>query len=116
MYGYGGKLLKVSLSTKTFEIEKLEEDVVRKFFGGDGLAGKLLQDMDWQPDPFDPKNRLAFTVGPLEGTSAPCCSRYVVAAKSPLTGLWGEAHAAGFWGSELKLAGWEGREPCLFVD
>ena len=45
MYGYGGKLLKVNLSTKTFEIEKLEEDVARKFLGGAGLAGKLLQDM-----------------------------------------------------------------------
>lgn len=108
MYGYGGKLLKVNLSTKTFEIEKLEEDVARKFLGGAGLAGKLLQDMDWQVDSFDPKNRLVFTVGPLEGTSAPCCCRYVVASKSPLTGLWGEAHAAGFWGSELKLAGWDG--------
>lgn len=108
MYGYGGKLLKVNLSTKTFEIEKLEENVARKFLGGAGLAGKLLQDMDWQVDSFDPKNRLVFTVGPLEGTSAPCCSRYVVASKSPLTGLWGEAHAAGFWGSELKLAGWDG--------
>jgi len=108
MYGYGGKLLKVNLSTKTFEIEKLEENVARKFLGGAGLAGKLLQDMDWQVDSFDPKNRLVFTVGPLEGTSAPCCCRYVVASKSPLTGLWGEAHAAGFWGSELKLAGWDG--------
>lgn len=108
MYGYGGKLLKVNLSTKTFEIEKLEEDVARKFLGGAGLAGKLLQDMDWQVDSFDPKNRLVFTVGPLEGTSAPCCCRYVVASKSPLTGLWGEAHAAGFWGPELKLAGWDG--------
>lgn len=108
MYGYGGKLLKVNLSTKTFEIEKLEENVARKFLGGAGLAGKLLQDMDWQVDSFDPKNRLVFTVGPLEGTSAPCCCRYVVASKSPLTGLWGEAHAAGFWGPELKLAGWDG--------
>ena len=108
MYGYGGKLLKVNLSAGTFEVERLGEDVVRKFLGGAGLAGRLLQDMDWQVDSFDPKNRLVFTVGPLEGTSAPCCSRYVVAAKSPLTGLWGEAHAAGFWGSELKLAGWDG--------
>jgi len=108
MYGYAEKLLKVDLSAGTSEILGLEEDMARKFLGGAGLAGGLLQDMDWQVDPFDSENRLVFTVGPLEGTNAPCCSRYVVAAKSPLTGIWGESHASGFWGPELKLAGWDG--------
>ena len=108
MYGYAGKLLKVDLSAGTFAVERLEEDIARKFLGGAALAGKLLWDMDWQVAPLDLKNRLVFTIGPLEGTSAPCCSRYVVAAKSPLTGIWGESHASGFWGPELKLAGWDG--------
>jgi aldehyde:ferredoxin oxidoreductase len=108
MYAYAVKLLKVNLSAGTFEVERLGEDTAMKFLGGAGLAGKLLQDMDWQVDPLAAENRLVFTLGPLEGTSAPFCSRYVVAAKSPLTGLWGEAHASGFWGPELKLAGWDG--------
>jgi len=108
MYGYAGKLLKVDLAARTFAVERLGEDIARKFLGGAALAGRLLWDMDWQVDPLDSKNRLVFTVGPLEGTIAPCCSRYVVAAKSPLTGIWGESRASGFWGPELKLAGWDG--------
>jgi len=50
---------------------------------------------------------MVITTGPITGTSAPCSGRYVVATKSPLTGTWGEAHASGFWGPELKYAGFD---------
>ena len=61
---------------------------------------------------------------PLTGTLFPQASRYIVAAKNPLTNAWGEAHAAGFWGPELKLAGYDGiiftgkakRPVYLFID
>ncbi|PKM92745.1 MAG: aldehyde:ferredoxin oxidoreductase, partial [Elusimicrobia bacterium HGW-Elusimicrobia-4] len=59
-------------------------------------------------DPLSEKNVLMFSVGPLTGTMFPQASRFVVASKNPLTGGWGEAHAGGFWGPELKLAGYDG--------
>jgi len=64
--------------------------------------------MNWEVDPLGPENRLFFVTGPLTGTPAPLCSRYTVCAKSPLTTIWGETHASGFWGPELKAAGLDG--------
>ncbi len=86
----------------------MEETVARAYLGGSGLAAKILKEMDWNIDPLAPENILVFTVGPLNGTSTPSSSRYVVSAKSPQTGIWGEAHAAGYWGTELKLSGYDG--------
>ncbi len=107
MYGYAGKFLKVDLSEGKISTEPLDQGVAKLFLGGGGLAAKLMEGMDWSIDPFDPRNLLIFSLGPLTGVPAPCCSRYVVSAKSPLTNLWGEAHASGYWGPELKFAGWD---------
>ena len=38
----------------------------------------------------------------LSGTN-----RYTAAAKSPLTGAYGESEAGGWWGPELRTAGWD---------
>ncbi|MCX8162672.1 MAG: aldehyde ferredoxin oxidoreductase family protein, partial [Candidatus Bathyarchaeota archaeon] len=58
-------------------------------------------------DAFSPLNKLVFAVGPLTGTIVPGSSRAVVAARSPLTLGWGESHLGGFWGVELKKAGFD---------
>ncbi|MGB9659722.1 MAG: aldehyde ferredoxin oxidoreductase family protein, partial [Nitrososphaerales archaeon] len=55
-----------------------------------------------------PWNKLVFMTGPLTGTLAPGCGRFVIASKSPLTGIWGESGSAGYWGPELKFAGYDG--------
>jgi aldehyde:ferredoxin oxidoreductase len=59
-------------------------------------------------DPFSSESALLFMVGPLTGTSFPLNSRFFVCGVSPLTGTWGQASSGGFWGSELKLAGYDG--------
>jgi aldehyde:ferredoxin oxidoreductase len=109
MYGYTGKILKVNLSDREISSEPLNQEFAKSFLGGGGFAAKLMEieGMDWSIDPFDPKSLLIFSLGPLTGAPAPFCSRYVVSAKSPLTNLWGEAHASGYWGPELKFAGWD---------
>jgi len=109
MYGYAGRILKVNLSERKVSSEPLDQNIARSFLGGGGMAAKLMEveRMDWTIDPFDPGNLLIFSIGPLTGMPAPFCSRYVVSAKSPLTNLWGEAHASGYWGPELKFAGWD---------
>jgi len=58
-------------------------------------------------DPLGPENILGFTTGPLTGTTVPTGSRYTVVCKSPLTGGWGDANSGGFFGDELKRAGWD---------
>ena len=108
MFGFTGRLLYVDLSSNSSSIINLEEKVARSYLGGSGLGAYLLSTMDWSIDPLDPRSRLAFVTGPLTGTPAPLCSRYSVCARSPLTSIWGEAHASGFWGPELKSAGLDG--------
>ena len=80
----------------------------RKFFGGPGLgADFLFRNMPAHADPLGPENILGFIPGLLTGTGAHFSGRYSVVAKSPLTGTWGDANSGGFFGSELKRAGFD---------
>ena len=109
MNGYMGKLLVVDLSNGKIEDEPLNEDYVRRFIGGSGLACRYLYDMvDADTDPLGPENPLLFMAGPLTGTRAPSCGRFVICARSPLTDLWGEANSGGFFGPEMRFAGYDG--------
>ncbi len=109
LHGYMGKILRVDLSSEKIWIDEVDEETLKKFIGGVGLAAKIIYD-EVKPEfsPFDPENRLIFMTGPLTGTLVPCTGRYVVCAKSPLTNAWGEAHSGGFWARELKRAGYDG--------
>ena len=107
MYGYAGKILRVDLLRCKISSEHLDQQMARLFSGGGEFAAKLMEKMDWSINPFDPRNLLIFSLGPLTGVPVPFCSRYVVSTKSPLTNLWGEAHASGYWEPDLKFAGWD---------
>ncbi|MFQ5871355.1 MAG: aldehyde ferredoxin oxidoreductase family protein [Candidatus Geothermarchaeales archaeon] len=115
--GYAGRFLWVDLThEKTWE-EPLEEGFARKYLGGAGFCSRVLYDM-LEPgvEPLSAENVLMFATGPLTGTMFPQGARYTVAAKSPLTDIWGESHAAGHWAPELKFAGYDaivilGRSP-----
>jgi len=109
MKGYMGKLLRVDLTRSLVEDEPLNEEYARQYMGGSGLAARYLFNLlDIHTDPLGPENPLLFLTGPLVGTSAPACGRYAVCARSPLTGLWGEANSGGFFGPELRFAGYDG--------
>lgn len=109
MHCYSGKFLKVNLSKEKFEELSLPEQDLDLFIGGTGIAAKIIFDaVDPRVDPLSPENVLVFATGPLTGTIAPTSARFTVAAKSPLTRGWGEAHAGGFWGVELKRSGYDG--------
>lgn len=58
-------------------------------------------------DVFDERNLLIFSVGPLCGTAVPYCGRHFVMAKSPLTNILGESSSEGYFGKELKSAGFD---------
>ncbi len=107
--GYKGRILRVNLTDLRVSVEPLKEEYVKKFLGGTGIAAKILYDeLDPHVDPLSPSNKLVFMTGPLTGTLAPGCGRFVIASKSPLTGIWGESGSAGYWGPELKFAGYDG--------
>jgi aldehyde:ferredoxin oxidoreductase len=104
-----GSILNVDLGKGTIEEEDLDEKLCRGYLGGYGLGAKLLYDrMPAHADPLGPDNILGFLTGPLTGTPALIGSRFVVFAKSPKTGGWGDANCGGYWGPHLKFAGYDG--------
>ncbi|MEM3060844.1 MAG: aldehyde ferredoxin oxidoreductase family protein [Candidatus Bathyarchaeia archaeon] len=106
--GYSGKILRVNLTKKKIFYKKLTDGFVKNFLGGRGFSSKIIYDMvKPRIDPLTPENLLVFAIGPLNGTFWPQSGRYVVASKSPLTGVWGESHSGGHWGNELKYAGFD---------
>jgi aldehyde:ferredoxin oxidoreductase len=108
-FGSWGKLLRVDLSTRSVRTEALDETFYRRYPGGRSLVGYiLLTELPRGVDPLGPESLLVFAPGVLTGTPLSGASRHSVGAKSPATGGFGEAEVGGFWGAELKKAGWDG--------
>ena len=79
------------------------------YLGGASLAARILyNELVPSLDPLSEIAPLLFMTGPLTGTSGPAVGRFVICAKSPATGLWGESNCGGFWGPELRMAGYDG--------
>ncbi|MFW9830608.1 MAG: aldehyde ferredoxin oxidoreductase family protein [Candidatus Thorarchaeota archaeon] len=107
-YGYAGHIADIDLSKSKVDIKPLESEFARKYLGGTGFAARILWDrVKPSTNPLDPDNPLLFGVGPVTGAFFTPSGRFMVAFKSPLTGLWGEAHCGGHWGPQLKYAGFD---------
>ncbi len=111
------KILRVNLSEGRVEEEPLNMDWAADYIGQRGLATRyMVAETDPACDPLGPDNRLIFATGPLTGTAASTAGRYSVITKSPLTGAIACSNSGGFFGAELKSAGWdmiifEGKSP-----
>lgn len=123
MHGYCGRLLRVDLAAGTVSDQPLRPEVARRYIGGSGLAAHLyLEEIAPKleagghrpgrpaeyPDPLGPDNPLLVLTGPLTASRLPAASRWTVSARSPLTGIWGEANVGGYFGARLKTAGYDG--------
>lgn len=107
MHGWTGKMLIVDLSDEKIQEKKLDEEILRDYLGGRGLGVKLYYDsVSPDIDPLSDENPLVFTVGPLTGL-APMSGRHSVVSKSPLTHTILDSNSGGFWGKELKYAGYD---------
>ena len=108
LYGTTGKIIRVDLTKGSWDIETLSEEFYRMYPGGKALAGYiLLNEMPANVDPLSPENVMVIANGLLTGAPVSTTTRYVVSARSPLTNTYGESEAGGFWGPELKMAGFE---------
>jgi aldehyde:ferredoxin oxidoreductase len=108
MYGITGKVLDVDLTLGQIEVLEVEEETYRQFVGGTGLAAKLLYDRgDLEAGPLDPENLFVVAIGPMAGTGMYGTSRFSVGARSPLTGIWGQASCGGDFGPELGRCGYD---------
>ncbi len=102
------KILRVNLTKGTCESEPLNMDWAQKYLGQRGLATKyLVEETDPKVDPLSPDNKMIMATGPLTGTISPTGGRYSVITKGPLTGAIACSNSGGFFGAEMKNAGWD---------
>ncbi len=109
MYGWAGQILRINLNNRTASKEPLDPKEAKDFLGARGLGTRLwMKEVDPEVDPLGEKNNLIFMTGPLTGTLATSAGRYNVVCKSPLTGAIAASNSGGYWGPELKFAGYDG--------
>ena len=110
-------VLRVNLTEGTCTNEPLNMEWAQKYLGQRGLATKyLVEETDPRVDPLSPDNKMIMTTGPLTGTCASTAGRYSVVTKGALTGAIACSNSGGFFGNEMKNAGYdmiifEGRAP-----
>ena len=114
---WAGTILRVDLTAGTVKKEPLNMAWAREYLGSRGLASKyLVEEIDPKVDPLSPANKIIWSTGPLTGTMASTGGRYTVVTKGPLTGAIACSNSGGYWGAELKFAGYdmvifEGKSP-----
>ncbi|MBN2187388.1 MAG: aldehyde ferredoxin oxidoreductase family protein [Dehalococcoidia bacterium] len=106
--GYNSKILRANLSDNSVSVEPLDELFCRRYLGGAGfISYYLLRELRHEIDPLSPENKLIFALGPVTGVQLPGSGRNCIGSKSPLTGGFGKSEVGGFWGAELKRAGYD---------
>src|SRR5512134_4109306 len=103
-----GKILRVDLTAGTVKSEPLNTKWAKEYLGSRGLATKyIVEEVDPKVDPLSAANKIIWATGPLTGTMASTGGRYTVVTKGPLTGAIACSNSGGYWGAELKMAGWD---------
>lgn len=108
MYGWNGKFLRVNLTKQKAAVKEYDAEMAKSFLGGRGFAAKILWD-ELKPgvDPLSPENKLVFAAGPLTGFALPSSGKLVVAAKSPLTGGYGDGNIGAHAAVQMRKAGYD---------
>jgi aldehyde:ferredoxin oxidoreductase len=102
------KILRVDLTKGTCKSEPLNMDWAQQYLGQRGLATKyFVEEVDPKVDPLSSANKMIMATGPLTGTPASTGGRYSVITKGPLTGAIACSNSGGYFGAELKFAGWD---------
>jgi len=106
--GWTRKVLRVDLTKGTCKSEPLNMKWAQDYLGQRGLATKyFVEEVDPKVDPLSPANKLIMATGPLTGTPVSTGGRYSVITKGALTGAIACSNSGGFFGAELKFAGWD---------
>jgi aldehyde:ferredoxin oxidoreductase len=68
----------------------------------------LLSEIPAGTAPLSPENKLVFMTSVVTGAPISGQGRHTAAALSPLTGGLADSQCGGWWGAELKFAGYDG--------
>ncbi len=106
--GYAGHILRVDLTSRRVLRERTDPEAARGEIGGRGMnSTRLYDELARDVDPLAPENMLLIGVGPLTGSLLSASAYMTISGKSPLTGILGDSAAGGFFGAELKQAGYD---------
>jgi aldehyde:ferredoxin oxidoreductase len=107
-YAQTGFNLEVNLSRGSIDKLAHDSDIVELYLGGQGAAAKMIWDrVPPEVDPYSPENLLIFSAGLLDGTPVPGANRTSVSSISPQTNLYVTSGFGGFFGPEMKFAGYD---------
>ncbi len=105
---YKGNVLRVDLTAGSSAVEPLNLEWAERYMGGKGLLFRYM--WEYTPpgvDPWSPDNPVFLVTGPFAGTNVSTCSRLVVGAKSPATGILNDSYVGGSFAPEMKFAGYD---------
>ena len=113
-HGYNNQTLYVNLSDNSIEIRPVDEKMKKAFTGGKGFDLWLM----WNSLPKDKivkwddeENVLCIACGPLGGvTMYPGAGKSIVTTISPATGIPIDSNVGGYFGPNLKFAGFDAME------
>jgi aldehyde:ferredoxin oxidoreductase len=109
MATFTSKLLDVDLCTQQSLEQAIPVERAQRYFLGSGLAASMFYERI-RPDiaPLDANCPVYVFTGLLTGTMVPTACKFSVCGRSPLTGIWNESVSGGYWGAELRFAGYDG--------
>ncbi len=108
MFGFHGKILKIDLNKETYQIDPIDDHILKTYLGGRGLATHLL--LNHNPpgvDPLSPDNHLIFATGPVTGSAVWGSCRHGVYTKSPQTGFYSESYSGGTVAEHMSASGFD---------
>lgn len=106
-YGWTGKHIRVDLTRSDISVVENDPELMKNYLGARGIGIKTMMDeIDPKIDAFEPQNRFVIATGPLTCTP-PAGNRTYFVTKSPLTGGIANAGVGGYFGAELKFAGFD---------
>ncbi|MHC2994628.1 MAG: hypothetical protein IBV53_03890 [Candidatus Atribacteria bacterium] len=106
-YGYAGNILRINLTSGKIWTEPTEK-YAKRWIGGRVInTWILLNELSPKVKWVDPENLLTFGVGTLVGTLALGACRVSVDTKNAFNNGIGSANMGGFFGAELKFAGFD---------
>ena len=102
-----GKVLRVNLSTRQVLTEETRPYAEQTLGGRGTNSFILLQEIKPGTQWNDPDNLLCFGAGSMVGTMVPGACRVDISSINVFNGGKGSASVGGFWGAELKYAGYD---------
>jgi aldehyde:ferredoxin oxidoreductase len=106
--GYWHKNLRIDLTAEKIHTEDLDENLLKSYIGGAGVAGLYLKrEVPAEAAPLSPENMLIFATGPFQATKISGGAKFSIVTRSPLTGIFVDSAAGGGWGVSFKRTGFD---------